>query len=77
MKFRPDRTHFFSSFEKPIFIIAGEKDEAVPLKISSQMIAKIKNGDSIVLSGSGHNGFIESKKESLEFVREFLKNHCP
>jgi len=74
MKTRPDRTHIFSNFNKPIFILAGEKDEAVPLQVSNRMIAKLKNGDSLVLPGAGHNGFYENKKESLEFVKKFLKN---
>lgn len=75
MKNRPDREHILTLFEKPVFIIAGEKDLAVRLDISLQMIDKINNGDSIVLKGAGHNGFMENKKESLEFIKSFINQY--
>ncbi|MCV9388463.1 alpha/beta fold hydrolase [Reichenbachiella ulvae] len=75
MKNRPDREHVLNNFEKPVFIIAGEKDLAVRLDVSLQMIEKINNGDSIVLKGAGHNGFMENKKESLEFIKSFINQY--
>lgn len=75
MKHRPDRTHILENFEKPVFIIAGEKDLAVRLDISRQMIDKIQNGDSVVLKGAGHNGFMENKKESIDFIKSFINQY--
>ncbi|MFY0651417.1 MAG: alpha/beta hydrolase [Cyclobacteriaceae bacterium] len=72
MKDRRDSNDIFDAFKKPIFIIAGEQDNAVPLSPSQAMISKIKNGDTIVLPNTGHLGFIESKRESLLFIKSFF-----
>lgn len=72
MKNRPDRTHVLAKTDKPAFIIAGEKDNAVKLNTSRQMINMINHGESIILSGAGHNGFLENENESLSFINSFL-----
>ena len=75
MKERNDRTLLLSNFEKPIFIIAGENDSAVPLSQSKQMISIIGEENSLLLSETGHMGFIEKKEVSTTFIYSFLKNN--
>lgn len=75
MKTRPDRTHILAKTDKPTFIIAGEKDTAVKLDVSKQMISMINHGDSVVLEGVGHNGFLENEKGSLDFILSFLSKY--
>lgn len=75
MKNRPDRTHVLAKTNKPTFIIAGEKDTAVKLDISKQMIDIINHGDALILEGVGHNGFLENENESLDFITSFLSKY--
>lgn len=75
MKNRMDTTNVFSKLEKPVFIIAGENDNAVPIAQSLELISQINNGDSLVLSETGHMGFIEKEAESTEFIKKFLENY--
>ncbi|MEQ6121346.1 alpha/beta hydrolase [Reichenbachiella sp. MALMAid0571] len=72
MKNRNDTTKLLSGFKKPIFIVAGENDNAVPLFQSQQMIAKTGEENSLILSETGHMGFIEKKEESFAFIQSFL-----
>lgn len=74
MKNRTDRTHILASLDKPVFILAGDHDPAVPLS-HSQHINQIRNGESKILEDCGHMAFIEAKKESLEFVKSFMNNY--
>jgi len=75
MKNRPDRTHILAKTDKPTFIIAGEKDTAIKLEASKQMVDMINHGESIILPGVGHNGFLENEKDSLNFIVSFLNKY--
>lgn len=75
MKNRTDTTSVFSQLEVPVFIIAGENDNAVPIAQSLELISLINNGDSLVLSETGHMGFIEKEAETTEFIKRFLTNY--
>ncbi len=75
MKNRNDTTKVLSSFKKPIFIIAGENDNAIPLFQSEQMFSIIDEENALLLSETGHMGFIEKKEESSTFIHSFLKNN--
>ncbi|PIB37112.1 hypothetical protein BFP72_17720 [Reichenbachiella sp. 5M10] len=75
MKKRIDRTYVLSDCQKPVFIIAGERDMAVRLETSQEMIQKINNGDSLILKGVGHNGFLENKNDSLNFIKSFINQY--
>lgn len=74
MKKREDTTEDFSTFEKPVFVIAGENDNAVPIAQSLNLISLINNGDSLVLAETGHMGFIEKEAETTGFIKKFLTN---
>lgn len=74
MKNRPDRSHLMDT-DKPVFVIAGDRDMAIRLETSNKIIERIKNGDALILSDTGHQGFIEARKESIEFIHKFLHKH--
>ena len=76
MKNRNDYRYLWSKWIKPTFLIAGDNDAAVTLYQSLEMISNIKNGDSIILSQTGHMGFIERQKESFEFIKSFLSKYA-
>ncbi|UXP33540.1 alpha/beta hydrolase [Reichenbachiella agarivorans] len=75
MKNRPDRTAVLAKSEKPVFVIAGERDMAVKLETSQQMIDLIRRGEALVLKGAAHNGYLESKNESISFIKSFLNQY--
>ena len=72
MKDRPDRTHVLADFSKPRFIVTGADDGAVPLEVSQKMMELVPTENTLLLDGVGHNGFVEAKAESLEFIELFL-----
>jgi pimeloyl-ACP methyl ester carboxylesterase len=72
---RPDRTQVLESTIKPVFIIGGALDSAVPLEVTRKMIEKIKVGEGLILEETGHNGFVEAEGESLVFIAEFLNKY--
>lgn len=74
MKNRMDSTEFLKNYQKPIFLIAGENDIAVPLTQSQFISAQITNSDSLILPKTGHMGFIERPRQCFSFIQAFLKN---
>ncbi|MFY0626260.1 MAG: alpha/beta hydrolase [Reichenbachiella sp.] len=75
MKNRPDRTHLLAHFDKPKFIIGGDRDMAVKEETSKNMIDLLENGEGIILKNTGHNGYVESPIESLSFIELFLSKN--
>ncbi len=71
MKDRPNRSHLLS-IAKPKFVIAGEDDGAVPLEVSLKMIDQIPQDSALILESTGHNGYVEARTETLEFIEVFL-----
>jgi pimeloyl-ACP methyl ester carboxylesterase len=75
MKNRVDSTDFLVSFQKPVFLISGEKDVVVPMSQSLLMKDQITNGDSLILAETGHIGFIEKSTECFSFIKFFLQKN--
>jgi pimeloyl-ACP methyl ester carboxylesterase len=75
MKNRQDSMHVWQEFEKPVFIIAGKEDSAVPFSQSAEMIKNIRKGNFLVLDEAAHMGFIEQKEACLTFVRTFFDQY--
>ncbi|WP_109832378.1 alpha/beta fold hydrolase [Reichenbachiella versicolor] len=71
MKVRPDRTKQLS-IDKPKFIIAGDRDMAVKIESSKEMMTFIPESDSLILKDTGHNGFLEAQVDSITYIKEFL-----
>lgn len=74
MKNRPDRTQLLSS-DKPKFIIAGDRDMAVKIDASREMLGYISASDGLILKDTGHNGFLEDTTAALSFIKSFLTRY--
>ncbi len=72
MRERPDRTSVLGSFLGPILIIAGERDEIVPLDTLMAQSVLPSNGRLAVLSDTGHMGMFESPARSLRVLRQWV-----
>jgi len=75
MKNREDSTDLLGHFHKPIFLIAGENDVAVPMSQSIFMREQIANDHSLILAETGHMGFIERPTECFLFIKSVLQKN--
>jgi pimeloyl-ACP methyl ester carboxylesterase len=72
MMTRPDRTHVLKEFGKPVLLIIGEKDNAVPLE-QSLRLCKIADFAYIYIgTHSGHMGMLEEPEFCLKAIQDFL-----
>ncbi|TDQ17145.1 pimeloyl-ACP methyl ester carboxylesterase [Algoriphagus boseongensis] len=72
MRDRKERLDVLKTFSGPKLLIAGTEDGAV--KIQSSRAQKDAFTNYVELEGVGHMGMVESKKETLEIVRDFAKS---
>jgi pimeloyl-ACP methyl ester carboxylesterase len=72
LKARPDRKRVLMESTIPVLIISGKKDNYIPFGIYEQHFNLAQQTDILILENSGHMGFIEEKKKSLEGILEFL-----
>ncbi len=68
MRDRPSREDFFKAYQGHSLIIAGEKDEIIPLETSKKMSATGLKSDFLCLKDTGHMGMIEAMPLSLEKI---------
>ncbi len=69
---RPDRTKVLKGTKVPVLIIAGAKDNFIPMETAKEHASY---SDKIVLEvfeNSGHMGFFEEEEKALEVIGEFL-----
>jgi pimeloyl-ACP methyl ester carboxylesterase len=69
---RPDRTAVLKKFKTPVLFIAGEFDNAVPLKDVLQQSHQPDNSHFHILKNSGHMGMLEEINKSNHFLEEYL-----
>lgn len=72
MRDRSDRRSVLDDFEKPVLIIAGEKDEVIPLDTLMDQAIQLRRGRLSILSDTGHMGMLESTTRSVEIVTQFI-----
>jgi pimeloyl-ACP methyl ester carboxylesterase len=72
MRDRKDRLEVLKAFTGPKLLIAGTEDGAV--KIEASRLQKEAFSHYHELEGVGHMGMIEQKAETLEIVRDFVRN---
>jgi pimeloyl-ACP methyl ester carboxylesterase len=72
MRDRPARRHVLDDFDKPVLIIAGEKDEIIPLDTLMDQAIQLRKGRLSILSDTGHMGMLESTNRSVEIVTQFV-----
>lgn len=69
---RPERTAFLKNINVAVLLIAGEFDNAVPLKDILQQSHLPNNSHFHILKNSGHMGMMEETKKSNHFLKEYL-----
>ncbi len=73
MKERPDRQKVISNTEVPLLWILGKKDNLISLDTISAKVTLNDKGKLFILGNSGHMGFIEEPKVSMEKLRSFIQ----
>ncbi len=72
MIIRPDRSKILTGTALPFLWILGKKDNYIPYEAIIKKVELPKHGKLITLGNSGHMGFIEEKKRSLNAILGFL-----
>ena len=72
MRDRPNRREILDDFDRPVLIIAGEKDEIIPLDTLMDQAVQLRKGRLSILSDTGHMGMLESTNRSVEIVAQFV-----
>lgn len=72
MRDRNDRTDVLKSFDRPILIIAGEKDTSVPVDSINEQELLPKKAIVHIFDNTGHMGMFEKKEQSLGAVQNFI-----
>lgn len=72
MRDRPSREEFLEKHPYPILILAGEKDEIIPLDVSKKMASLGSKSILFALPNTGHIGMIESDLLAVEKIRWFI-----
>ncbi|HEX8059757.1 MAG TPA: alpha/beta hydrolase [Cyclobacteriaceae bacterium] len=75
MRDRPARRKILDDFNRPVLIIAGEKDEIIPLDTLMDQAIQLRKGRLSILSDTGHMGMLESTNRSVEILTQFI-NSC-
>jgi len=69
---RPDRTSILKNTKNPVLFVAGEYDNAIPLKDVLKQCHLPEKSYIHVLKKSGHMGMMEEAKNANRIVEEFL-----
>lgn len=73
MRNRPDRTHVLQNLDKPVMLIAGTEDIAVPVNDSLKMAAMPSKMLFTCLDGIGHMGQTETPEKVNDTIIKFLQ----
>ncbi|MEZ5197433.1 MAG: hypothetical protein R2764_13870 [Bacteroidales bacterium] len=74
MKERTDNTELLKTFKKPVLYIIGKEDSRIPLKTALYQSSLPNRCTVQILGGVGHMGYIEAKKETLHYLKQFALN---
>ena len=69
---RPNRLHVLRMLGIPVLLIAGAKDNYIPLDVSER-ISDAANIPLEILENSGHMGFLEEKERVIKILHEFIE----
>ena len=72
---RPDRSQLLMETSLPFLWILGEKDNYIPYPDITKKVSLPLNTSLVVLQNSGHQGFLEEEKQSLEVIEEFIQKY--
>ena len=73
MKERFDQTLLLKTTQLPVLFILGLKDSKAPIARLWEMISLPAQSESLILRDTGHMGYIEEPKKTLEAIRAFAK----
>lgn len=76
MKVREDMNEFVASTDIPHMFVFGMKDYYISLEVAEGLAAKFPKAEVLFLENSGHMGFIEESKKSLEAIATFSGKHA-
>lgn|GEM_PF-4577040 len=62
----------YKTFKVPTYVIWGEKDTIIPLKVGRTLVKMIKNSQLYIMENSGHFPFVEHRKEFYKFLGQLL-----
>lgn len=72
MRDRFDNAQVLKSFKKPVLIIGGEEDPAVPVEKTMEMAELPENCQLELLPMTGHKGMYERKNVCQQVIAEFI-----
>jgi pimeloyl-ACP methyl ester carboxylesterase len=75
MKIRKNRESVLKSTSVPVLLIAGARDNVIPLEVSEKQKALAKDQRYVVLEKCGHMGFLEQKEMALKKLKAFC-SYC-
>lgn len=70
---RPSRLTFMKEGRVPCLWILGSMDNYIPCETIQQKISLPSNAEVVILSNSGHLGFIEEEERTVEVLTEFVE----
>jgi len=73
MKVRPGSLGFLINTTLPILFIAGKEDNRIAIQTILAQAILPAHSEILMLSGVGHMGFVEAKKETLQVIEGFAK----
>jgi len=71
MRDREDYTSLLKELDIPVLFIVGKQDSRIPIEKILPQTALPKHGESLILEGIGHMGFIEARKQTLRTIAHF------
>lgn len=74
MKVREDMNLFLEATTIPYMFIFGRKDNYITIEVAEGLISRYPAANVTILDNSGHMGFIEEAKVSLDAITSFANN---
>ncbi|RLD36758.1 MAG: alpha/beta hydrolase [Bacteroidetes bacterium] len=74
---RHDRSLLLKKTKMPFLWILGEKDNYIPYQEITEKVSMPLHASLVTLRNSGHQGFLEEEKQSLNVVGVFVQKYFP
>ncbi len=74
MKERTDKLLLLMEIDVPVLFIAGKEDSRAPINSIMAQSVIPKHSQILVLGDCGHMGYIEKRKETMNFIAQFVKS---
>jgi 3-oxoadipate enol-lactonase len=77
MALRPDSTSLLADIDVPALIMAGDKDQIIPLSKAEDVAASIPNAILVTIENAGHMPMLEQPQATVHAIRNFLSDLEP